>query len=690
MNLSFFLQFIERKPLGLTLSILICLSLLTTSFSTAQSISRLDSIKSLYKVETNDSLKIVLGIELSRELHKNEHNEEEEYAHAKNAVERALQYNDTLLYARALDNFGLLYRFHQHYEQGLDLHIKAFDLIKNKKVKPYYKMRFANNAGVAARYLQKYAMSVLYFMKALKIADNENDLRNISISSNGIGNALINISGREDEALLYFERALETEKIRNNTLGMAINYLSISDYYISKEKYNTARNYLNELVLLNKKSKNDFGLALTYQSLGLAYLKEGKDLGKSKSYYNNALGRFKILDNRHRQSDILLNLANIELELNNAKQAEVCFLESLALAKELGQNDLASVNSMGLSQILESRNNYKRALYYYKQSKAYEDSIKLTDQNIKIEALTRQYNLEKKENQIQLLEKDKALRITAMESQRQGSERRKVTMLLLIVGFIMLLVVFLLQYRNYRTKKETTAQIQKNEKEKMNAIYERNLAQSEILVTRLQVNPHFLFNSLNAIMYLIQSKQNLSAIKYLKIFSRYTRMVLETSTQHVISLQEELKLSGYYLMLEENRFEEGFTFEIKGDDSLEINDAVIPPLLLQPFIENAIWHGLLPSTSDNKLLLIEIIPDLKNLQIIIEDNGVGRNNALKKSIKDPHKSMGMQIIKERVELYNQSSLDKINFEIVDKKDKDGQPTGTKVIINLIKHENEKQ
>ncbi|WP_225036032.1 histidine kinase [Winogradskyella sp. SM1960] len=652
--------------------------------STAQSISKLDSIKSLYNETTNDSLKITLEIELSRALHKNQHDEEQEYAYAESAVERALQYKDTLLYARALDNHGLLYRFHQHYEEGLGLHIKAFDLIKNKNVKPYYKMRFSNNAGVAARYLQKYAMSVLYFMKALKIADKENDLRNISISCNGIGNALINISGREDEALLYFERALETEKTRDNSLGMAINYLSISDYYISKEKYNTARNYLDKLVVLNKKSGNDFGLALTYQSMGLAYLKECKDLGKSKSYFNNALGRFKILNDRHRQSDILLNLANIELKLNNTKQAEGYFLESLALAKELGQNDLASANSMSLSQIFENRNNYKKSLYYYKQSKAFEDSIKITDQNIKIEALTRQYNLEKKENQIQLLEKDKALRITAMENQKQLSERRKVTLLLLIVAFVMLLIVFLLQYRNYRTKKKTTAQIQKTEKEIMNAIYERNLAQAEILVTRLQVNPHFLFNSLNAIMYLIQSKQNLSAIKYLKIFSRYTRMVLETSTQHVISLQEELKLSSYYLMLEENRFEEGFMYEIKGDDCLEVQDAVIPPLLLQPFIENAIWHGLLPSTSDNKLLLIEIVPDSENLQIIIEDNGVGRNNNVKKSVKKPHKSMGMQIIQERVELYNQSSSDKINIEIVDKTDKDGQPAGTKVIINLLR------
>lgn len=676
-----------RSPINFCnplLSALFCLFLLIPSVCTAQSKSGLDSIKSAYDQESKDSLKITLAIKLSREIHREQHDEKAENNYAQDAINRALKLKDRLLYATALDNFGLIHRFHQHYEQAMNLHVKAFDLVENKKVKSYYKMRFANNAGVAARYRQKYATSVSYFMKALKIAEKENDLRNISISNNGIGNALGNIPGRENEALHYFERALETEKRRGNTLGMAINYLSISEYYINKEEYKTARDYLEELLQLNKKREDLFGLAITYQFMGLVYSKEGKNLDKAASYFKNSFDRFQSLNDRHKQAEILISLGNIEVKEGNLTQAENYFLESLSLAKELRRNELVSESSMKLFQISENRSNYKQALYYYKQSEAYEDSIKLTDQNIRIEALTRKYNLEKKENKIQLLEKDKALQITAMETQEQKLERRKITMILLAVGCVMLIMVFLLQYRNYRTKKKATAIIQKNDKEKMNAIYERNLAQSEILVTRLRVNPHFLFNSLNAITYLIQSEQNLSAIKYLKIFSRYTRMVLETSKQHVISLQEELKLTYYYLMLEENRFEDGFTFEINGDENPEIKEAAIPPLLLQPFIENAIWHGLLPSKSDTKLLLIQIIPNAESLQIVIEDNGVGRNKIVKKSIKNPHRSMGMQIIKERIELFNQSYPAKINYEIVDKTDKFGRPSGTKVIINLLK------
>ena len=165
-----------------------------------------------------------MKIELSREIYRKQHNEKEEYTHAQNAVERALQLKDTLLYARTLDNFGLLYRFHQQYDEALNLHAKAFALIENKDVKPYYKMRFANNAGVASRNHQKYATAISYYMKALKVAEKENNLKDISISSNGIGNALSYIPGREEEALKYFLRALDAEKERKSSLGLAMNH----------------------------------------------------------------------------------------------------------------------------------------------------------------------------------------------------------------------------------------------------------------------------------------------------------------------------------------------------------------------------------------------------------------------------------------------------------------------------------
>ncbi len=649
----------------------------------AQSRSKLDSLKSRFDQETSDSLKIVLGIEISRELHRNQQGEEEEYAYAQKAIEDALHLKDTLLYARALDNFGLLYRFHQHYREAIDFHIKAFNLVESKKVKPYYKMRFANNAAVAYRYVQKYATSVFYFMKALKIAEKEDDLRNISISNTGIGNALSNIPGREDEALQYFLRAIEAEKKRGKDLGIAINYQFISGYYIDKEDYTTARDYLSKLLQLNKEIKNELGLAITHELLGVSYMKEGRNLTKAASSFENALGRFKVLNNLPKQAAILKNLGNVQLKRDNLTGAENYFQKSLALAKKLQQYELVSANSIKLCEISEKKNNYQQALRYYKQANTSEDSIKLTDQNVRIEMLTRKYNIEKKESQIQLLQKDKALQQTVMENQKQKLEQRRLISFVLAVGLLLLFVIFLMQYRNYRTKKKTNARIQKKEKERMKAIYERNLAQSEILVTRLQINPHFLFNSLNAITYLIQSEQNSKAIKYLKIFSKYTRMVLETSKQDVISLQQELKLANYYLILEENRFEDGFKFRITGSNLPEIEEVDIPPLLLQPFIENAIWHGLLPSTREQRMLDIVIVSKSKSIEITIDDNGVGRKAQENQNNLKKHKSMGMQIIKERIQLYNKSYAEKISYKIIDKKNESGQTEGTRVVLVLL-------
>jgi len=680
-------MYISAVPPSKSLRFFLLLIFLLCTFSSfSQSQPQLDSLKTLFRQTTNDSLKVIRGLKIAREIHRNQHDEKEEFAYAKEAIESALRLNDTVLYARALDNLGLLNRYHQDYDEALVLHRKAFQLVENKNVAAHYKMRFANNAGVASRYHQKYDVAVDFYMKALKIAEKENNLRNIAIANNGIGNALSSISGREDEALQYFLRALEVSKKMENSLGMSMNYLSISGYYIDKKAYKTAREYLETLLQLNKKNQDEFGLAITYEFFGKCFLEEGENLEKAVFYFENALGRFKSLGNKHRQAGILTKLGSLQQKRGNLVQAEDYFMKSLTLSEELEQHGLVRANSLKLSQLLEKRNNHKAALYYYKQAKTYEDSIKLVDQNVKIEMLTNKYNLEKKESQIKLLEKGQALQQNLVKSQKQQLERRRLITILMAVGFILLLIIFFMQYRNYRIKKKTTARIQQEEKEKMNAIYERNLAQSEILVTRLRVNPHFLFNSLNAITYLIQSEQNLKAIKYLKIFSRYTRMVLETSKEHVVPISEELKLAKYYLALEENRFEDGFTYKITDEEMLTIEETMLPPLLLQPFLENAIWHGLLPSKKEKKILHVIISKKLKSIEIIIDDNGVGRDTQKRSATKKHHKSMGMQIIKERIDLYNKSYSEEISCQIIDKKDEQDQAMGTQVVLTLSKKE----
>lgn len=684
---SFFLKIIKRNGLyAFKKAMFFYLVSLICMFSEplfAQDYTKIRSLEESIKNETNDSLRVINKIKLSRALHRKKHDENEEYVHAQSAIDLALSLKDTILYSKAIDNLGLLHRYHEQFAQALALHSKAYELVENKVTDGVVKMRFANNAGVAARYNQNYDIAITYYLKALKLAEEENNLRNIAISCIGIGNTLVLIPGRETEALEYYQKSLAAEEKRGNSLGIAMNYLSISDFYITQKDFATAREYLRNLLEINGEREDEFGLAITDEYFGISYLAEEKNLEQAISYFNRSLKRFTKLNNKHKQALLLSNLGNTYLKLGDLNLAESYYLNSLDISKDVNHFGLITSNTLNLSEIYERRQRYKAALSYFKTSKHYEDSVNIREQDIKIEALTQEYDLEKKETRIQLLEKDKALQEALLSSQKQKLGRRRLMTVLLGVAFILLLIIFTLQYKNYQNKKKANARLIKEEKAKTKAIYERNLAQSEILITRLRVNPHFLFNSLNAITYLIQSEQNLQAIKYLKIFSRYTRMVLETSKQQVIAIQDELKLAKYYLMLEENRFEEDFNFTIIGEDFKQNEDIFLPPLLLQPFLENAIWHGLLRSPNPKKQLTISISVQDENVQIIIDDNGVGRSIPKKEKVNHTHKSMGMDIISERIALFNKSNFDsELSYNVIDKKDKNNKATGTQIIINI--------
>ncbi|MBK0382578.1 histidine kinase [Pedobacter sp. SD-b] len=215
--------------------------------------------------------------------------------------------------------------------------------------------------------------------------------------------------------------------------------------------------------------------------------------------------------------------------------------------------------------------------------------------------------------------------------------------------------------------------------------FERKIAEAEMQALRSQMNPHFLFNSLNSIRYLVMSNQDEKAVNYLNKFSRLIRLILENSRKEKINLNQELTALRLYLDIEANRFEEKFTYNITVSPKLNTNEIYLPPLLLQPFIENAIWHGLLNSNRTEKAIDIRINPlneNDKSCQILIEDNGIGRkkSESLKSKFKK-HQSYGMLLTQERIALFNNTSTTKIYLKIVDM-ETNGLPDGTKIILSL--------
>ncbi len=648
---------------------------------------RIAELRAQLKGAQHDSLKVELLMDLSRRLQYQESPRETEYECAQKAIDLALEIKDTLLYARALDNLGLLYRYGGNYGQSIPLHIKAYKLVADKdNVRPLYKMIFANNAGVALRYHQQYALSVAYYLNALKIAEREHDLKNIAISSNGMGNALSNIPGKEAEAMTYLKRALRAERERGNKRGIAMDLLSISGHYINKGDFENAFLYLDSLYANNKSRGDEYGIAITYQFYGNAYLAEGKQLDKAETYYRKALSQFKAMENFGRVAELLKKIGNLHYKNGESQQAFQYYLQSLQVADSLNNKRLISENAYALSRIKQQQNDYAGALSYYKKANNYEDSVALIEQKVKIAALTNQYELEKKENKITNLELVNQLNEKRVEVQQQKIKNHKMYFGILISVLFGVLFFIYLQYKTVKAKRKAVDLLHEKREELLKSEYEKNIAQAEMLASRAQLNPHFLSNCMTGVHLFLQKGEVKKADEYLIVLSRFLRMLLEISRSETISLEEEFELIKYYVTLEEKRFGEGFVFEIEALPSKEMKAIDIPPLLLQPFVENAIWHGLMPSEKTVKKLRIEMCQQAGNIQIAIEDNGVGRSQSTACHAKESQqnkKSMGMQITRDRIRQFNSSYNKKIDFEILDlKEDYTGKKLGTKVVISI--------
>lgn len=220
------------------------------------------------------------------------------------------------------------------------------------------------------------------------------------------------------------------------------------------------------------------------------------------------------------------------------------------------------------------------------------------------------------------------------------------------------------------------SRIEKQKEAEIKSNFTKRIEDMEMLALRSQMNPHFIFNSLNALKNLIMKSRIDDAVVYLDDFSELLRSILQNSTKNIITLEEELEILELYLSLEKNRIGDSFSYSINAPSREELSQYTIPPLLLQPFVENAIWHGLNPSEKDEKWLNISFDTS-HHLKITIEDNGIGRIASGK--TEKMHKSMGTDITKERLSLYNHTNDAKVLLTILDIEE-EGIPLGTRITL----------
>ena len=339
-----------------------------------------------------------------------------------------------------------------------------------------------------------------------------------------------------------------------------------------------------------------------------------------------------------------------------------------------------------LSRIHHHFGNNDSAYYYLDKYIILKDSIQNRQFLFRINNYKKVAEDAKKEAKLSLLDKDNKLKDAQLKQEVQQKNFLFILLSALgLTGFFIYRSIYL-KRKNERIRHEqleNEMKLQQLQNEKKHAEFQQRAAELEMQALRAQMNPHFIFNCLSSINRFILKNEGKTASNYLTRFSRLMRMVLTNSQKPLIVLDDELEMLGIYLEMERLRFKNSFEYSINFLNAIDSDNIFIPPLLLQPFCENAIWHGLMQKDGPGRLD-IELSMRENILHCVITDNGVGRERAaeMKSKTGEKEKSMGLKITTERLALFNREKAVHTFYEIEDLKDENGNPAGTKVVIKI--------
>ena len=211
----------------------------------------------------------------------------------------------------------------------------------------------------------------------------------------------------------------------------------------------------------------------------------------------------------------------------------------------------------------------------------------------------------------------------------------------------------------------------------------KEMEKVKLRALQTQMNPHFIFNSLNSIRSYMIKNETKEASGYLSKFSRLIRQILEYSSEEYITLKQELQILSLYIQIEQLRFRDEFGFSINVEKEINEEELMVPPLIVQPFLENAIWHGLMQKQGEKKIDLV-VKQEKNRLKIIVRDNGIGREEANRNTSTTPkeNRSMAIELTTRRLEMLDESMDKSDRVKIIDLYSEDRSPLGTEVILEI--------
>ncbi len=567
-------------------------------------------------------------------------------------------YNEGASYA--LNALGVIHRNISNYDKSIELHKEA-KFFADKANNDELRIVSLNMIGVAYRRLDIIKPALDYHTQALKIAYEFSDPSptvsyNIAVSQNSIGNIYLALK-QYDIALIQFKKSLEIEEKADNKLGLAINYHNIG--YAEEEKGNldvALANYEKSLYY-NEAINSEIGRMICFNSIGGIYLKK-ENYKNAEPIIKDALKKALALKDQFYIASSYINLGQLEIELDQISEAEKNLKKGLEVANTYSLKSSIASSSKLLSEVHQKKGNYKAALEYYQKAVGIENTI-LTDQNLQyVNDIVIEYENENKNNQIKALASEN-------EAVRLRLERNKNIFWYSMLALFLFGIAMFIINRN-RTLKQ-----------------DKQILTLEQDMLRSQMNPHFIFNSLNSIKLYIINNEKENAVYYLNKFSKLIRKILIASKEKETTLQDELDTMKLYMNIENIRFDNEIDFNINVDKSINTEVTKVPSLILQPFLENALWHGLSSKPNDKKIDLNVFKNSSDYITVEIIDNGIGRiaSKKIKDNKKLKRKSVGIDITKARLANFSKAFEHSYTLDIDDLYERN-IPSGTRVTLNI--------
>lgn len=463
-----------------------------------------------------------------------------------------------------------------------------------------------------------------------------------------------------NEAKTYYRKALSIAEKNNATFYKSIIYRGLSEVALALQNDKESSAYLEKCIPLIKEWEESTNLPLTMLTKAKILIFQNK-YEQANNELATARSQFEHLGDEVGNAITLHLIGQLFFKQEEWKLSESYFNKSLTLLENYEFNSYRLENHKFLAEVYANKQDFIRAYSNLQEYQKYTNINSSISSTKAINELTQMYSRELREYRIKEQEQVISNQKKEKELLSLKSEKQFSTIILIVIVLTSIIIISIFYFRQLKIKQQT-----------------QEIEMSQTLL-RTQMNPHFIFNAMSVIQGYIYENDPSKSSKFLVSFSKLIRLILENSPKEFITIETEIDILDKYLKTQKLRFENRFDFKISVPDELVFKKVLIPPMITQPFVENSIEHGQL-NIVDNGHIHIEFKEQNEMLYVKIEDNGVGRKESEKKNSKKDHKSMALNITKERVKIINKKYRSKATVEIGDLQE--GKYSGTLVELNL--------